>query len=70
MNGNHEKQGNPNQRSSSIYHCFICNSLKHKVYEYPHKLVAQEMFQDKVSHAKPKKDQVVVNMVLVVEMKS
>ncbi len=24
-NGNHEKQGNQNQGSSLIYHCFICN---------------------------------------------
>jgi hypothetical protein len=28
------------------------------------------MFQDKVSHAKPKKDEVVVNMVLIVEIRS
>jgi hypothetical protein len=25
MNGNHGKQRNQNQGSSSIYHCFICN---------------------------------------------
>ncbi len=28
------------------------------------------MFQNKVSHVEPKKDEVVVNMVLTIEMKS
>jgi len=36
----------------------------------PHKLVTQEMFQNKVSHAEPKKDEAIINMVLVIEMKS
>ncbi len=70
MSGNHGKQGNQNQGSSPIYRCFICNSLEHKIYDCPHKLVAQEMFQNKVSHVEPKKDEVVVNMVLTIEMKS
>ncbi len=36
----------------------------------PHKLATQEMFQNKVSHAEPKKDEAIINMVLVIEMKS
>jgi hypothetical protein len=44
--------------------------MEHKIYDYPHKLIAEEMFRDKVSHAKPKKDEVTINMVLVVEMRS
>ncbi len=68
--GSHDKQTNQNQRSSPIYHYFICNSLEHKIYDCPHKLAAQEMFQDKVSHAELKKDDATINMVLDVEIKS
>jgi hypothetical protein len=44
--------------------------MEHKIYDYPHKLVAHEMFQDKVSHVEPKRDEAVVNMVLVVATRS
>jgi hypothetical protein len=32
------------QGSSPIYHSFICKSLEHKIYDYPHKSTAHEMF--------------------------
>ncbi len=48
----------------------VCNSLEHKIYDYPHKLATQEMFRIKVSHAKPKKDEVAINMVLNIETRS
>jgi hypothetical protein len=41
---NHRKQGNQNQGSFLVYHCFICNSLEHKINDCPHNLAAQEMF--------------------------
>jgi hypothetical protein len=70
MSGSHGKQMNQNQGSSPIYHCFICNSLEHKIYDCPHKLATQEMFRDKVSHVELKKDEVIVNMVLTSEIRS
>jgi hypothetical protein len=39
-------------------------------YEYPHKSIAHEIFRNKVSHAKFKKDEAIVNMVLIVTTKS
>jgi hypothetical protein len=41
MGGNHGKQRNQNQGNYLVYCCFICNSLKHKIYNYPHKATAQ-----------------------------
>ncbi len=61
--GGHEKA---NKFGSIIYCCFICNSIEHKIYNCPHKDVAQVMFRKKVVTATPKKENVVVNMVLVV----
>ncbi len=26
-----------NKSSSILYHCFICNFVEHKIYDYPHK---------------------------------
>jgi hypothetical protein len=40
------------------------------IYHCPHKSVAQEMFQDKVSHVGPKKDEATVNMVLAFETRN
>jgi hypothetical protein len=48
----------------TIYHCLICGSLDHKIYDFPHKHVTHEIFKDKISTTKPKKEDVVVNMVL------
>ncbi len=61
---------NQNQGSSLVYRCFICNSLEHKIYDYPHKLTTQYMFQDKVSHIEPKKDKAAIIMVLAITTKS
>jgi hypothetical protein len=30
-----------NKSSSIIYHCFICNSIEHKIYDYLYKDAAQ-----------------------------
>jgi hypothetical protein len=70
MTGNHRKQGNWNQGNSPIYCCFVCNSLEKEIYDYPRRSITQKMFQDKASHVKLKKDKVVVNMVLIVEIRS
>ncbi len=48
----------------------VCNSLERKIYDYPHKSATQEMFRIKVSHAKPKKDEAAINMVLAIETRS
>jgi hypothetical protein len=53
-----------------VYRRFICNSLEHKIYDCPHRSVAQEMFRKKVSHVEPKKDEAIINLVLVVETRS
>jgi hypothetical protein len=61
--GGHEKA---NKFGSIIYCCFICNSIKHKIYNYPHKDIAQAMSMKKVVVTTTKKGNVIVNMVLVV----
>jgi hypothetical protein len=59
-----------NKSSSIIYHCFICNSIEHKIYDYLYKDVAQAMFKEKVAMVTPKKDDVAINMVSVVTTRS
>ncbi len=53
-----------NKFDSIIYHCFICNSIKHQIYEYPHKDIAQTKFKEKATTTAPKKENIVINMVL------
>jgi hypothetical protein len=45
---------------------FYYNSIEHKIYNYPHKDAAQALFTKKTMTTIPKKENVVVNMVLVV----
>jgi hypothetical protein len=61
--GGHEKA---NKSNSIIYCCFISNFVEHKIYNCLHKDVAQVMFKKKVVAAIPKKENVAINMVLVV----
>jgi hypothetical protein len=68
--GNKRGRGEANKSSSIIYHYFICDSIKHKIYDYLYKDAAQAMFKEKVTVATPKKDDVIVNMVLVVITRS
>ncbi len=63
IKGNH---GEVNKYGSIIYHCFICNFVKHKIYDYLYKDVAQVMFKEKAMATTPKKDNVAINMVLAV----
>ncbi len=58
--------GKANKYGSIIYHCFICNSVEHKIYDYPCKDAIQTMFREKAIVATPKEDNVVVNMVLAI----
>jgi hypothetical protein len=64
--GNKRGRKKTNKSSSIIYYCFICNSVKHKIYNYPHKDMAHAMFKEKAVVIAPKKEDVVLNMVLVV----
>ncbi len=59
-------RGETNKCGSIIYHCFICNSIQHKIYDYFHKDIAQAMFKEKAAMIAPKKDDVIIDMVLVV----
>jgi hypothetical protein len=61
--GGHEKV---NKFGSIIYHCFICNFFEHKIYDCLHKDVGQTMFREKAMTDAPKKNDVVVNMVLAI----
>jgi hypothetical protein len=63
-------QGKGNKSTSIIYCCFICNSIEHQIYDYLHKDATQAMFKEKVAVATFKKDDVVVNMVLAVSIRS
>jgi hypothetical protein len=40
--------------------------IEHKIYDYLHKDIAQAMFKEKVVVTTPKKDDVIVNMVLAI----
>ncbi len=42
-----------NKFGSIIYHCFICNFFKHKIYEYLYKNVTQVMFKEKGNGSYP-----------------
>lgn len=55
-----------NKFGSIIYRCFICNFVEHKIYDFLHKYTAQAMFKEKEMVVTPKKDDVVMNMVLVI----
>ncbi len=65
-----KNKGTKTNKNSFVYCCFICNSLKHNIYDYIHKSMAWKMFRDKASHAKLKKDETAINMVLIVTTKS
>ncbi len=54
-----------NKSNSILYHCFICNFVELKIYNYPHKDVTQVMFKEKAMTITPKKEDV-VNMVLAI----
>ncbi len=64
--GNKRGRGEANKSSSIIYHCFICNFVEHKIYDYFHKNAIQVMLREKAMAVTPKKKNVVVNMVLAV----
>lgn len=55
-----------NKSNSIIYYCFICNFVEHKVYNCPHKDMVLAMFKEKATLAEVKKENVSVNMVLVI----
>ncbi len=59
-----------NKSNSILYHYFICNFVEHKIYYYLHKDVTQAMFREKAMITTPKKEDVVVNMVLVITTRS
>jgi hypothetical protein len=63
LSGNKGGRREVNKSSSIIYHCVICSSIEHKIYDYPYKDAAHAMFKEKVAIATPKKDDVVVNIV-------
>ncbi len=64
--GNNGGHGEVNKSDSIIYHYFIYNSIEHKIYDYPYKDASQAMFKEIATTITPKKDNVVVNMVLTI----
>ncbi len=54
-----------------VYCCFIYGSTNHKFYDCPHKhIVTQKMFKTKVVTIKPKNEEVPINMVITITIKS
>lgn len=45
--GQQQNQNQGNKVGPIACQCFICNSFEHKIYDYPHRQVAQNMFKDK-----------------------
>jgi hypothetical protein len=45
--GQQQIQNQSNKVGPIVYQCFICNSLEHKIYDYPHHQVTQNMLKDK-----------------------
>jgi len=62
--------GNVNKFDSIMYCYFIYNYVEHKIYDYPHKYATRLMFKEKVMAATPRKENIVVNMVLQVTISS
>ncbi len=54
-----------NKSNLIICHCFIYNFVERKIYDYLHEDATQAMFKEKVAATTPK-DNVVINMVLVI----
>ncbi len=52
---NKRGRGEANKSSSIIYHCFIYNSIEHKIYNYPDNDTIQMMFKEKTTVVAPKK---------------
>jgi hypothetical protein len=44
--GQQQNQNQGNKIGPIVYHSFICNSLEHKIYDYPHCQVVQSMLRD------------------------
>ncbi len=67
-NKSNNKRGHKeaNKSSSIIYHYFICNVVETKTYDCLHKDAIHALFKKKGVLVAPKKDDVVVNMILVV----
>ncbi len=52
---NNYNRNQSNKSGPITYQCFICNSLEHKIFDYPHCRATQDMFKDKGSPMEPKK---------------
>lgn len=52
--------------TTTQYSCFICGGPNHKIYDHLHQQATLEMFKNKKTNFAPKKENVIVNMVLVV----
>lgn len=55
-----------NKYNFIIYHCFIYNFDEHNIYDCPYKEITQAMFREKAMVTTPKKDDIIVNMVLTI----
>jgi hypothetical protein len=55
-----------NKFNSIIYHCFVYNSIEHKIYNYHNKDAIQVMFREKATLVTPKKEDVAINMILAI----
>jgi hypothetical protein len=64
--GNKRGHGEANKSNSIIYWCFIYNFIEHKIYNCPHKDSTHAMFKKKAAAVASKKENVFVNMVLIV----
>jgi hypothetical protein len=62
-------KGNRNNKinnTATQYSCFICGGPNHKISDHSHQQATLEMFKNKKTNFASKKENVVVNMVLVV----
>jgi len=67
---NNYNRNQSNKSDPIAYWCFICNSLEHKIFDYPHCQATQDMFKDKGSPMEPKKKPPTINMVLAMTIRS
>jgi hypothetical protein len=67
---NKRGRGEAKNSSSIIYYYVIHNYIEHKIYDCPYKDAVRAMFKEKAMVATPKKDNVVINMVLIVTIHS
>ncbi len=67
---NNYNQNQSNKSGPIAYRCFICNSLEHKIFDYPRCQTTQNMFKDKGNPMELGGKKTTINMMLAITTQS